>query len=112
MRFGILNKDLGIAVIEGIEDISNLQMLEIKSKLPEGQTLESLTFFYMQDRDWIVLNKNHALYGFYSKIIQIYLKMSETSRREIAGTAPTDAVKAAFEILDDVINYRALAYRK
>lgn len=96
MRFGILNKELGIAVIEGIEDISNLQMQEIKSKLQEGQTFESLAFFYMQDRVRIVLNKNHTLYEFYSKIIQIYLKMSETSRREIAATAPTDAVKAAF----------------
>ena len=110
MRLGILNGELGIAVIEGIEDLGHLQSEEIKKNIPEGATIESLAFFYMPDRDWIVLNKGHELYWFYSDAIPVFLELSEKSRKECVAQAPTDTVRKAWEILEEVIMRRQLIY--
>ena len=112
MRLGILNSDLGIAVIDGLEDFGYIQIEKIKKQMPEGANLNDLAFFYMADRDWVVINKSHVLYEYYSEIIPIYLTLSEKSRKESIKAEPTETVKAALHILDGVIADRLLIYGK
>lgn len=109
MRFGILNEELGIATIEGIDNIGYLQAEEMKKGLPDGVDLDTLAFFYMKDRDWIVINKKHPLVGFYSQIIPDYLELSADSRIKVREEVP-NAFKGIFEMLDSVIRDRILMH--
>ena len=112
MNIGILNEKLGIMTIDTLDDLGYVQVTRIKKQMPEGATLENLAFFYMADRDWIVINRAHALYEYYSEVIPIYLELSEQSRRECVKTAPGKAIRRAFNMLDGVIRDRALIHRK
>lgn len=112
MKLGILNSELGIAVIDGLEDLGYIQTERIKKQMPEGAKMNDLAFFYMADRDWIVINKAHELYEYYSEIIPLYLELSEEGRKKSVVAAPTETIKAAFYILDGVIADRALIYGK
>ena len=110
MRYGILNSELGIAVIEGIEDLENMQVRLLEEQLPDGAVLNDLAFFYMPDRDWIVINKSHSLYEYYSELIPTYMELSADSRKKVRSTAPTDTIKEAFDILDGVIRRRSVYF--
>lgn len=112
MRYGILNSELGIAVIEDIEDLGDIQVRLLEEQLPDGAVLNDLAFFYMPDRDWIVINKSHYLYEHYSQIVPAYLKSSASIRKKAHDIAQTDATKGAFDILDSVIRRRAFLYGK
>lgn len=112
MRFGILSEEHKIMVVEGIEDISEIQMREIKRNFPERQKLENMVFFYMPDKDWIVINRGHTLYDFYLQLISAYLELPEQQRKACMVEAPTATIKNAFYILDEVIYNRALIYGK
>ena len=112
MKIGVLNEKLGIMVVEGLEDLGHIQTEQIKEQMPEGAELKDLAFFYMPDRDWIVLNNSHEMYWYYSEIILIYLELSVESRKKAYIKAPTDTIKKAFDILDDVIRQRFLIYGK
>lgn len=108
MNIGILNEKQGIMVVDSLDDLGYIQIELIKKQMPEGAKLSDLAFFYMSDRDWIVINKTHKLYWYYSDIIPIYLELSAESRKECVAKAPTDTTKRAFYILDSVIRDRAL----
>lgn len=110
MNIGILSEKQGIMVVDSLDDLGYIQVMQIKKQMPEGANMNDLVFFYMPDRDWVVINKSHALYEYYSQIIHTYLELSERSRKECVAEAPTDAVKSAFRILDGVIRDRALIY--
>lgn len=112
MRIGVLDEKLGIMVVEGLEDLGYIQTKQIKMQMPEGATLNDLAFFYMPDRDWIVINKGHKLYDLYSQIIPCYLEMSVECRKKAHTAKLIDTVKNAFDILDDVIRQRFLIYGK
>lgn len=103
MRLGILNKKLGVFAIEGLGDLGGIQEQKIVSQMPEGAKLDDLAFFYMKDRDWIVVNKIHRLYEYYAQIIQDYLELSEEGRKQAAEQAPMEEVVDALRILDGVI---------
>lgn len=108
MKLGILNEELGILMIESSDDLGQIQSEQIKKQMPEGVNLKDLAFFYMPKRDWVVINKDHELYGYYSEIIPVYLELSEKSRKECIEEAPTATLKCAFRILDGVIRDRVL----
>lgn len=112
MKLGILNSDLGIAVIDSIEDIGKIQLERVKKQMPEGAKLKDLAFFYMADRDWIVINKNHCLFEYYSQIIPAYLELSAESRKKAYDGVPNRTVREGFDILEDVIRKRLLIYGK
>ena len=112
MKLGILNSELGIAVIEGIEDLGDIQVQIIKKHMPEGVSLNDLAFFYMPDRDWIVINKSHHLYEYYSQIVPTYLELSVDHRKEAYAAAPTDTLRLGFDILDEVITQRLLIFNQ
>lgn len=110
MRLGIINAELGICGIDSIEDLGAIQEERIKAQMPENTCLGDLAFFYMYDRDWIVINRSHALHEPYTEIIQSYLGMSEEERRKLYIQTPTN-IKGALRILDGIISRRALIYR-
>ena len=110
MKLGILNEDLGIATVDSLDDIGNIHIDIIKKQLPEGARLDDFVFFYMTDRDWIVMNKNHKLYQYYLDIITGYLELSEESRKKCVELVHTEMFKNAFAILDSVIIRRTLIY--
>lgn len=103
MRLGILNGELNICTIDGLEDLGAIQEERIREQMPEGARLEDLAFFYMPDRDWIVVNRSHRLYEYYTQIIQDYLELSEEGRKQAAEQAPMEEVVDALRILDGVI---------
>ena len=53
MRLGILDAELSICTIDGLEDLGAIQERRIREQMPERARLEDLAFFYMPDRDWI-----------------------------------------------------------
>ncbi len=110
MRFGVINKKLGICIVEGLEDLDAIQWKKIGTHMPEGARMEDLAFFYMPNRDWIVVNKSNELYEYYAQIIQCYLELSEDGRKQAVEQAPMDEVVRALRILDDVIRRRKLIY--
>lgn len=112
MRLGVLNAELSIFTIEGLKELESIQEKYIKVQMPEGAKSDDLTFFYISSRDWIVLNRNHALYEYYATIISCYLELSVEGRRESVRRAPTDGIRKALEILDNVIMHRSLMYGK
>jgi len=112
MRMGILNSDLGIAVIDGIEDIGDIQIEKIEEQMPDGANLKDLAFFYMKDRDWIVINKGNKLFDIYAGIIQSYLELSAESRKEAYNKATNSTIKAGLCVLNDVILHRNMIYKK
>jgi len=112
MRLEILNGELGIAVIDKVKDLGHIQIEMIKKQMQKGANLNDLAFFYIPDRDWIVINKSHKLYRVYMEIIPIYLELSEESRKKCVEKAPTETIKMAYTILDSVIRNRALIYGK
>ena len=111
MRLGILNEKLGVCTIEGLGDLGGIQEEKIVAQMPEGVRPDDLAFFYMPDRDWIVINRSHGLYEYYAQIIQDYLELSEEGRKQAAEQAPVEEVSRALRILDDVIWRRKLIYR-
>lgn len=112
MRLGILDAELGICTIDGLEDLGAIHERRIREQMPEGARLEDLAFFYMPDRDWIVVNRSHRLQEYYTLIIQDYLGLSEDVRKKVVGQAPTKEVFEALRILDDIIFRRRLIYGK
>lgn len=112
MKLGILNADLGIAVVDSMDDLGDFYTELLKKQMPDGANLCDLAFFYMNDRDWIVLNKSNKRYEFYEEIIQVYLELSEEMRKKCFEEAPTGTIKNAFRILDSVIINRALIYER
>lgn len=111
MRLGVLNGKLGIFAIDGLEDLGALQEKQLRRQMPEGAGLNDMAFFYMGDRDWIVINRSHELYEYYTTIISCYLELSEDGRREAAANAPSSEVREALRILDDVLWRRGLITR-
>lgn len=107
MRLGILDAELGICAIDGLEDLGAIQERRIREQMPEGARLEDLAFFYMPDRDWIVVNRGHRLSGCYADIIKIYLELSPKGRKQCAACGE---VRDALKILDDIIFRRRLIY--
>lgn len=108
MRLGILNKKLGVCTIDGLEDLGTIHEKHIREQMPKGARLEDLVFFYMPDRNLIIVNMSHELYEYYAQIIQNYLELSEEGRNQAAEQAPVEEVTRALRILDDVIWRRRL----
>lgn len=112
MNFGILNEKHAIMVFDGIENLGHLQTEQIKQCMPEGTELKALVFFYMPDRDWIVLNREHTMYDFYSETLPVYLELSTEERQECKEQAPVKSIKEAWKMLDDIIFRRSLLHGK
>lgn len=110
MKLGILDSTLGIAVIDSLEDLGHIHTQKIKSVLPKGKQLKDLVFFYMSDRDWIVMNKSHKNYEFYAFLITTYLTLSNEKRKIVRNEAPTEEVKIAIQLLEDILNKRNFIY--
>ena len=110
MRLEILNGTLGIAGINDIRDIGEERLVQLGLQFGKAMNLNDLAFFYMKDRDWIVINKAHESYEFYLDIIQSYLQLSESLRQEAINLAPHEVIRDAFFILDGVIRNRAQIY--
>nr|WP_296458299.1 hypothetical protein [uncultured Acetatifactor sp.] len=107
MRLGILDAELSICTIDGLEDLGAIQERRIREQMPERARLEDLAFFYMPDRDWIVVNRGHRLSGYYADIIKTYLELPPKGRKQCAACGE---VRDALKILDDIIFRRRLIY--
>lgn len=109
MRLGILDAELDICAIDGLEDLGAIQERRIREQMPEGARLEDLAFFYMPDSDWIVVNRGHRLSGYYADIIKMYLELPPKGWKQCAACGE---VKDALKTLDGIIFRRRLIYGK
>ena len=73
MKITILNGEYGIGSCN-TEDIP-----EWVTKLGPAK---DVAFFYYQDRDWIVLNKDNVNYEFYKMIVEVYLSLDNEQKRD------------------------------
>lgn len=111
MNIGILNSELGIVVVDSLIDLGHIHIEQIKKQLPEGVNVNNdLVFYYMEDRDWIVLNKSHVFYEVYLKIIETYLVLTDEGRQKARETAPTEKILDGLNILEDIIRRRTLIF--
>lgn len=110
MKLSILDEELSICTIEGLDDLAPVYDKELRAAVPEGERPEDMVFFYMAERDWIVINKSHALYEVYLNLMISYLGLSTEARKDIGVYAPTEGTRKALRILNDIIIRREMIY--
>lgn len=105
MRLEIIDAGLGIAAVNNIKDLDGYTEI-IKKVYGENVDFTQITVLYLQERDWIIINKEHPLHRIYLDIIQAYLELSEDNRNMAVMNAPTDTVKNLLFLLNEIINKR------
>lgn len=105
MRLEIIDAGLGIAAVNNINDFEEYTE-KIKKVYGKEVDFSKITVLYLQERDWIVINKGHPLHRVYLDIIQAYLELSEDSRNLAIINAPTGIIKDLLFLLNEIINKR------
>lgn len=103
MQYEMVNEKLKIAACS----ISELTLEQAKHFLElweESSTLGTLTLFYTGD-GVIVLNKDNKMYSDYLEILEKYLTLNATQRREVRDKAPKSLTET-FAVVDRCIEKR------
>ena len=112
MKLEFVNEGLGIAAIDSLKDLGDVQLYHLVKTYGENAKLDNLVFIYMPDRDWIVLNKAHAMYSHYLCIIENYITLSPEARNEAQEHAPNYIIKSALYMLEGILKDRERIYKK
>lgn len=106
--FKIIDKNLGLACC-GIADLTIEQTNEFLSYWEDGASIGSLTLFYDEKLNMVVLNKDNTGYKYYLDIAVEFMKLTEDSRKELLEKAP-DSTKETLNVLNSAI--RKMEYQK
>ena len=102
----IVNEELRIAAIS-ISDLTIEYANAFLSQWESGAKLHTLTLYYDNEADYLVLNKDNPDYTMYLEISEAYFETDEQTRRKIRNEAPY-SIGETFDVLDICINKRAL----
>lgn len=105
--YEVVDKKLKIASIDSIQDIRVCEWWSIKNYLKVNElNIDQITFFYIKENEYIVLNKKHGKYEFYLDLIRAYLSVDDALRREFVMNAPSPSIRFALRELDKIIMER------
>lgn len=104
MNLQIVNAELGIASCT-TDVLPEWRIEEFKQQVGL-ENIDTLTFFYMSKRDWIVLNRECKFYDMYLGLIECYLELTEEQRAEFKAGIDHDSIKRGLDILDTVVKRR------
>lgn len=106
--FEIIDENLRLASC-GIADLTIEQTNEFLGYWEEGASIGSLTLFYDEKRNMVVLNKDNADYKYCLDITIEFMGLSEESREELMEKAPK-STKETLNVLNNAI--RKMEYQK
>ena len=87
-----------------IADVSQ----EVKDQYIEqsgNDTFDKLSFFYLVDKDTIILINDHSNYNLNVFLVEKYLEFDETKRIDMREQSP-ESIKGTLLTLDAIINQR------
>ncbi len=108
MRLEIVNEDLGIAVLNNVNDFGEYKE-KIQKEYGSDVDFTKITVLFLKEKNLIVINKSHPLFEYYFDIIQAYLVLSAESRQVAVRRAPSDTIRCLLAELDITINEREMA---
>ena len=107
MSYEVVNVDLGIAAC-GLADLTAQQINHFLSQWKDGVKIGTLTLFYDQKTETVVLNRDNKLYASYLSLAEDYLSASEAARKEIREDCPIPGVKETLDVLEGCLESREI----
>lgn len=107
MAYKMVNETLRVATC-GIEDLTMQQVESFLSQWEEGAKIGTLTLFYDNTDDLVVINRDHERNEVYLALAERYLGADDNERAEIKQKAP-ECMKTELLVLDNTLkerNYR------
>lgn len=104
MAYKMVNEALRIATC-GIEDLTMQQVESFLSQWEEGARIGTLTLFYDNTDDLVVINREHERNEVYLALAERYLGDDDNERTEIKQKAP-ECMKTEFLVLDNALKMR------
>lgn len=108
LMFKIIDEKLRLASCS-ISDLTMDQVHDFLGKWEEGAKIGTLTLFYDEDRNMVVLNEDHANYDLYLETVPVFMSLGEETRKEFLDKVP-DSEKETFKMLDSAV--KRMEYRK
>lgn len=105
--FKIIDKKLGLASCS-ISDLTMKQVKDFLSGWEEGASIGTLTLFYDDEENLVVLNQDHVNYERILDMVRGYLELNEEKRDEALQKVP-ESLKETFRVLDQSI--KKMQYR-
>lgn len=99
--FEIIDKKLGLGSCN-ISDLTVQQAHDFLEELGERVSIETLIFFYDEEKNMVVLNRDNVDYGFYIQAFSRFIKLDAGSREYILEKAP-DSTKETFKVLNKAV---------
>lgn len=106
---------MSYSVISSTYNIHSCSIVDVSQEIKDqyieqsgNDTLEKLSFFYLVDKDIVVLNKDHSNYDFNVFLVANYLEFDETKRNVLREQSP-ESIKDTLTSLDTIINQRMKA---
>lgn len=106
--YEIIDENLGLACC-GVADLTIEQTNEFLGYWEEGAAIGSLTLFYDEKRNMVVLNKDNENYKYYLDVTIEFMGLSEDSRKELMENAP-GSTKETLNVLYGAM--RKMKYQK
>lgn len=103
----MVDAGLGVVSIEA-EDVPEWVKDQFLTDTPYDN-INSLTFFYLQGADLVVLNRSHRDADIYELLVTAYLEADEGRRKELKERVPVDVIGSAIRLLDFIIEKRKSA---
>ena len=104
MTYTIVNGDAGIASLS-LSGLSKGQRAEIEERFGQDLLTPELIVFYDENRDWVVMNRDHANYQLYLELSQAYLSSEKDVRSQLFEMIP-DRVKHFIAVLEMILQRR------
>ena len=92
MAYKVINEELQIASCR----IADLTMEQVKTFLEiwdDDSSIGTLTMFYDQHRDYLVLNEDNENFQLYLDIVEVYLKASKAGKKKLMNEAPSSMLE-------------------
>lgn len=99
--FKIIDKKLGLASCS-ISDLTMKQVHDFLSGWEEGASIGTLTLFYDEERNLVVLNQDNKNYERIHDMVRGYLELNEEKRDEALQKVP-ESLKETFGVLNQSI---------
>lgn len=99
--YRIIDEKLHLAACS-VADLTIQQVVTLLDQWEHGASIDSLTLFYDDTENLIVLNEDNKNYKTYLSIAEAYLKADSGKIHELADKAP-DEIKQTMQVLENAL---------
>lgn len=92
MAYKVINEELKIASCR-IADLTMEQVTAFLKLWDDDSKIGTLTLFYDQDSEYLVLNEDNKDFQLYLDVAEIYLKASKEGRKKLMSEAPASLLE-------------------